>query len=171
MTPMTNLSPTDERATLTDERLKELLAACVKPLEWPDSPRRGQRVRSGHGLLGYTIAYYGGDSPTGPVIYRWAADEGSWSVPFQTYDQAKAAAQAHYDEAVASALNLDPILSEIKRMREVVEAASAFMPLAQVAFLWQTKGAQGDEVERYRDGYWRLKAALSTLSPQEPDNG
>jgi hypothetical protein len=26
MTPMTNLSPTDERATLTDERLKELLA-------------------------------------------------------------------------------------------------------------------------------------------------
>lgn len=151
-----------ELAPLSDGLVK--LEQIVKPLQWPDTLRRGQRVRSGHGLLGYTIAYYGGDSPTGPVIYRWAADEGAWSVPFQpfqTYDQAKAAAQAHYNEAVASALNLDPILSEIKRMREALSIARNYLL---------------DDNKLPRDRYAAddlelIDEALSTLSPQEPDNG
>lgn len=37
-----------------------------------------------------------------------------------SFDEAKAAAQAHHLEAMSSALNLDPLLSEIKRMREEV---------------------------------------------------
>lgn len=53
-------------------------------------------------------------------------------------------------------------VGEVERLRAVVAAADAFMPLAQVAFLWQTSGARPGEVERYRDRYLALRSALSS---------
>jgi hypothetical protein len=44
---------------------------------------------------------------------------------------------------------------------ELREAVQEFMPLAQVAFLWTKETPPEDEVERYRQAYWKLRAALA----------
>ena len=42
-------------------------------------------------------------------------------------------------------------------------AVEAFMPLAEVAFLWSKETPPDEEVQRYRDRYWAVKEALATL--------
>lgn len=75
----------------------------VKPLVWGDAPARGRRCK-GYGVAGavYTIAFYAGS--VGPAIYRWASEESAWSEPFETFEAAKAAAQADYERRIREAL-------------------------------------------------------------------
>lgn len=42
-------------------------------------------------------------------------------------------------------------------------AVEAFMPLAEVAFLWSKETPPDEEVQRYRERYWAVKEALATL--------
>lgn len=44
---------------------------------------------------------------------------------------------------------------------ETIRAAETFMPHAEVAFLWSKETPPADEVDRYREAYWSLKARLS----------
>ncbi|WP_338633838.1 hypothetical protein [Afipia carboxidovorans] len=74
----------------------------VKPLEWPPRCPRGQRVHNRPALVNYTVAHYGGD--VGDAIYRWAEAHSPWSDPLPTYEAAKAAAQADYEQRIRSAL-------------------------------------------------------------------
>lgn len=74
----------------------------------------------------------------------------------------------HYEAdhgAVKAAEDADKIVANLYAAEadkaRLSDAITAFLPLGQVAFLWQTKGAQGDEVERYREAYHGLRAALS----------
>lgn len=74
----------------------------LKPLEWPPRCPRGQRVHNRPALVNYTVAHYGGD--VGDAIYRWAEAHSPWSDPLPTYEAAKAAAQADYEQRIRSAL-------------------------------------------------------------------
>jgi len=76
----------------------------VKPLEWPDTIRQGQRVESRGGLCTYTVAHYGGSLPDSGVVYRWARERGPWSEAFFAYEHAIRAAQADYEDRISSAL-------------------------------------------------------------------
>lgn len=78
------------------------MGAVVKPLDWPDECPRGKRVKSKGGLIQYTIVLYGGSNPELPAIYRWGRYEGAWSDPCETYEAAKAAAQADYEACIRS---------------------------------------------------------------------
>lgn len=80
---------------------REIIAMCreVKPLGWPKECRKGQRVFGEGGLTRYAIVHYGE-----PYIYRWAAGASSWSEPFDTYEAAKASAEAHHAERVRGML-------------------------------------------------------------------
>lgn len=78
----------------------------VNGLRWPPECPRGQRVH-GRGApfdgVEYCIAHYGG-SHGDDTVYRWAAPKSKWSEPFDSFDAAKAAAQADYDKRILSAL-------------------------------------------------------------------
>lgn len=44
---------------------------------------------------------------------------------------------------------------------ELLEAVEAFMPSAEVAFLWTKETPPADEVQRYRERYWAVKEAIA----------
>lgn len=77
----------------------------VKKLEWPPQCPRGQRVHNRPALVEYTIAHYGGDSGS-DTVYRWASIKAAWSGALDSYDEAKAAAQADFEQRIRSALVL-----------------------------------------------------------------
>lgn len=78
----------------------------VKGLRWPPECPRGQRVH-GRGApfdgVEYCIAHYSG-SHGDDIVYRWAPPKGKWSEPFDSFEAAKAAAQADYEQRILSAL-------------------------------------------------------------------
>ena len=46
-------------------------------------------------------------------------------------------------------------------------AVEAFMPSAEVAFLWAKEAPPADEVQRYRERYWAVKEALAALQAEQ----
>lgn len=46
-------------------------------------------------------------------------------------------------------------------------AVEAFMPSAEVAFLWAKEAPPADEVRRYRERYWAVKEALAALQAEQ----
>ena len=101
-------------------------AVAVKPLEWPPRCPLGQRVHNRPALVNYTIAHYGGD--VGEPVYRWAEAHSPWSEPLQSYEAAKAAAQADYERRIRSALVPAPAVPDAveaevrRRLRWIAEA-------------------------------------------------
>lgn len=53
------------------------------------------------------------------------------------------------------------------KMRSVIEAVMNFMPLAEVAFLWTKETPPKEEVDRYREAYWSVRAALHSPTDEE----
>ena len=102
-----NIKAIADLVAAQDAQIAEMTNSCaeprVKPLVWDrDELKRGQRCY-GRGLgLGYGIAFYGGD--VGPPIYRWAAQDSTWSKPISSLDAAKAACQADYERRIREAL-------------------------------------------------------------------
>lgn len=148
------------------------LEQIVRPLEWIFHEREQT---------------WTADSILGPKTYRaWVIagtacvirpGDRAGVIVGSTLDDAKAAADAHLFEALASALNLDPILSEIKRMREALKPFSEFAgPLfslnrnASEPF-YSVVDQDGNQRDLVIGDFFAARRALSTLSPQEPDNG
>ncbi len=93
----------DARAALSSSPTAQTgETVAVKPLEWPPRCPLGQRVHNRPALVNYTIAHYGGD--VGEPVYRWAEAHSPWSEPLQSYEAAKAAAQADFERRILSAL-------------------------------------------------------------------
>lgn len=141
-------------------------AVAVKGLEWPDECRRGRRVHAMGVGFRYCIAHYGGDA--GSTIYRWAPPEGRWSLPYETYEATKAAAQADYEKRIRSALvSTPPDLAE--RVRELEEALRPFAEFGQ-----QSTDENGWASNIHREGmstWFGSKDFRRAARAMEPDNG
>jgi hypothetical protein len=137
----------------------EKLEQIVRPLEWSwESPFHVARVLNGH----YAIEKWEGVDRY-DLIGTFLCLRGA----FVTLAEAKAAAEADYRARIASALNLDPILSEIKRMREALAQIGEIHRNLSIIDALASDRLTG-HILRARE---IADEALSTLSPQEPDNG
>lgn len=149
-----------ELAPLSDGLVK--LEQIVVPLEWKHLPALDVWSAADG-------AYWAWERNGVGYWRRWWPNEDKTHVAQGAGFHARTAAEADYRARIASALNLDPILSEIKRMRE----ALAFyrdefhpkvhkpMPGASGITFHPSEALLDDCGQRAMD-------ALSTLSPQEP---
>jgi hypothetical protein len=103
--------------TTTVEVLQKARALSVKPLEFPPTCPRGQRVHSRpQALIRYTIAHYAGDDDN--AVYRWASESGSWSEPHNSYEAAKGCAQADYEDRILAVVDASALIAERDALRE-----------------------------------------------------
>lgn len=162
--------------TLSDglEKLEQIVRPLVFDETITGDDFRGGATTGANSLLGRYLVYGDGS---------WSGPGGFVTRRLGTILSGQVEAEADYRARIASALNLDPILSEIKRMREALRprnsAVVSDMPIHE------TMAAHADYVEArgfdmrsvtatyLREGAAELSRlyALSTLSPQEPDNG
>ncbi len=106
----------------------------IKPLEFPPTCPRGQRVHSRpQALIRYTIAHYAGDD--GNAVYRWASESESWSEPHNSYGEAaKGCARADYEDRVRAVFDDTESATELTRLRSLnAECEAALGPLGKIA--------------------------------------